>query len=75
MATTIGFRIKTARAAAGLSYEALASACDASRQTVYNWEANRSDPRSGEVRAIAEACGVDAAWLLDGRGRAPRVAK
>lgn len=63
----IGHRIHKARLNAGLDQTDLAQACRVSRATVSKWERGLSDPRSEEIRAVAERC--EAPWLMNLRFR------
>lgn len=72
---TIGARIIRARAASGHSQAELAVALDVAPATLGRWERDATEVGSATLGRIAEVCGVDAAWLLDGRGRAPRGSK
>lgn len=72
---TIGARIIRARAASGHSQAELAVALDVAPATLGRWERGETEVGSSTLGRIAEVCGVDVAWLLDGRGRAPRSAK
>lgn len=66
MDSTTSGRIKEARLRAGLSLHRLAVKADVTPHTVIAWEKGDREPRGDELRAIADACGVDAGWLLTG---------
>ncbi|WP_417047094.1 helix-turn-helix domain-containing protein, partial [Enorma massiliensis] len=51
----IGTRIREHRQANGMKQEALAAACKVSRQTVSNWERNKTLPDIASLKAIATA--------------------
>lgn len=51
----IGTRIREYRQANGMKQEALAAACKVSRQTVSNWERNKTLPDIASLKAIATA--------------------
>jgi transcriptional regulator with XRE-family HTH domain len=57
-------RLRTARAAAGLSQQALAEAVDVHVNTVVEWEAGRQVPRVDTVAALAQALHVTPPDLL-----------
>ncbi len=65
---TVAERIVLARTVAGLEQREVAELVGISRTTLAGYE-NRNWPRARKVpflRAIARACGVDEAWLMDG---------
>ena len=70
MTDTIGSRITKAREKADKTKHALAIAVGCYPATLASWETGRVEPRATDVVAIAEACGVDAGWLLTGQGAA-----
>lgn len=64
-------RIASARKAAGLSQEALASSCGISRAAVAQWENGETKPKHTNLAPVAAKLGVSVAWLLgegDGEG-------
>jgi transcriptional regulator with XRE-family HTH domain len=68
-------RIKLARIFANLTQTELATACGwewGSR--VGNYEQGKTQPSLADLRTIAQACGVDEAWLTTGIGNAPGMA-
>ena len=60
----IGQKLKNARQKAGLTQEQIAEAIGVSRQTVSNWENNRSYPDIASVLRLSEAYGVSLDTLL-----------
>lgn len=70
MDSTTSGRIKEARQRAKLSLHRLAVKAEVTPHTVIAWEKGTREPRGDELRAIADACGVDAGWLLTGEGAA-----
>lgn len=60
----IGQKLKTARAAAGLTQEAVAEALGVSRQTVSNWENSRTYPDIISVIRLSDLYGVSLDALL-----------
>lgn len=69
----IGKRIKSYREAAGLHQEDLARMCYVSRQTVSNWERNKTLPDIGSLKVIADAFGTTVDALI-GDGE-PQIAR
>jgi transcriptional regulator with XRE-family HTH domain len=64
---TIGDRIRKARRAAGIdSTGDMADLVGVSRNTITNWEADRTQPNVMALRAIAAATGVSVTWLIGG---------
>lgn len=60
---TFGERLRLARAAAGLTQEALARSASVTLRTVQRWEDGTSEPKFGQVVVIAAALGVEATNL------------
>ncbi len=63
---TLGDRLRKAREEAGLSVQGMADALYRSRNTVGNYEADRSRPTAAIVKAWALRTGVPLAWLQGG---------
>lgn len=61
-----GEKFRAARTAAGLTQEQAAEQLDVSRQTISNWENNRSYPDILNVLAMSDAYGVSLDQLLKG---------
>ena len=61
-----GEKFRAARTAAGLTQEQAAEKLDGSRQTISNWENNRSYPDILNVLAMSDAYGVSLDQLLKG---------
>ncbi len=59
-----GDRIRTLREEAGLAQEALARACDVSRNTVHRWETGVVQPRFETLPVLAKALGVEVGDLF-----------
>ena len=68
---TLGKRMVRAREAAGLSTAQLARRLGVKTATLTQWEADRSEPRSDRLRALAGHLNVSLIWFLVGRGSAP----
>jgi transcriptional regulator with XRE-family HTH domain len=65
---TVGGRIAAARKAAGMTQRKLAEAVDTDSVTISRYErGDIADPRSGMLRAIAQALGVSFEWIATGR--------
>ncbi|MBM6683283.1 helix-turn-helix domain-containing protein [Collinsella intestinalis] len=60
----IGARIREHRAAAGMKQDELAQACFVSRQTISNWERNRTLPDIESLKAIAGIFGTTVDALI-----------
>ena len=60
----IGSRIREHRAAAGMKQDELAQACFVSRQTISNWERNRTLPDIESLKAIAGIFGTTVDALI-----------
>lgn len=63
-AGSIGRRIKTVRAAMGVSQHAMALQLGVADKTIKNYEGGHRDPPSSLIAAICEQFRIDAAWLL-----------
>lgn len=64
---TVGSRIKSARKKAGLTQKQLGECLGISYQTIAQWENNLRNPKYTTLRRIAEALGVSAQYLLNGK--------
>lgn len=73
--TRLGKRLQKARRERGLTQEEVARELGLTRVTVLNYEKDVSVPKPPALRALAEILGVSEAWLVSGRGGAPRGAK
>lgn len=62
---TLADRLTKARSIAGLTQQQLADALGISRKSVVRYETD-ADPRFDMVSRWADACGVDAVWLMVG---------
>ena len=60
----VGEKLKQKRNEAGLSQETLSEKIGVSRQTVYNWENNRSYPDIGSVLRLSDLYGISLDELL-----------
>jgi transcriptional regulator with XRE-family HTH domain len=60
-----GNKIRQARLRAGMTQSELARKVGVSERNIVRWEGGRHQPRLEHVVAIAEACGVHVADLLD----------
>lgn len=64
--TTMGSRIEQSRAGLGLSPSQLAHRIGVKRQTLENWENDRSEPRPERLLRLAGVLQVPIVWLLSG---------
>jgi transcriptional regulator with XRE-family HTH domain len=62
----LGYRLREARAAAGLPLAELARRSGISRAAIRNIEEHASDPTTETVQRLARALEVSAAWLAFG---------
>jgi len=67
-AATFGDRLALARESQNLTQEQLARRIGLRLQTVQNWEADRSEPRSNRLQLLAGMLNVSMVWLLTGAG-------
>jgi|SaaInlStandDraft_7_1057024.scaffolds.fasta_scaffold329884_2 transcriptional regulator with XRE-family HTH domain len=65
---TLSSRIKSARKQADITQEELAQTLNLSKQQVWNYEHDKSQPSPDQLLLIADTCKVDPGWLLSGRG-------
>lgn len=70
-ADSIGRRIKTVRAALGISQHVMALKLGIADKTIKNYEGGHRDPPSSLIAAICEQFRIDAAWLLLGDASRP----
>lgn len=61
----IGYNIRSARIRAGLTQEQAAERLLVSRQTISNWENNKTIPDALQVQSICSEYGVSAEWLIN----------
>lgn len=61
----IGNNIRLARICAGLTQEQAAERLLVSRQTISNWENNKTIPDALQVQSICSEYGVSAEWLIN----------
>lgn len=66
MDTTIGARIARARRDAALSRRRVAMLLDTTEERIARWERGTTSPPAALILRIAEALGVDPAWLITG---------
>ena len=64
--STLGSRIDQARSATGLSPSQLSRRIGVKRQTLENWETDRSEPRADKLLKLAGILQVPLIWLLTG---------
>jgi transcriptional regulator with XRE-family HTH domain len=62
---TMGDRLAKARSVAHISSSDMASELGVSRGTVYNYEADRTEPPVHVVKRWSEVTGVPVTWLID----------
>ena len=75
-AATFGDRLALAREGQNLTQEQLAKRLGLRRQTIRDWEFDRSAPRANRLQMVAGFLNVSMVWLLTGEGGggpAPRV--
>lgn len=63
------FRILGARKAAGLTQEEVARRTKCALMSVSRWERRENPPSAEHLRRLADALGVDRAWLSWGEGK------
>ena len=61
----IGSNIRSARVRAGLTQERAAERLLVSRQTISNWENNKTIPDALQIQSICSEYGVNAEWLIN----------
>ena len=61
----IGNNIRSARVRAGLTQEQAAERLLVSRQTISNWENNKTIPDALQIQSICTEYGVSAEWLIN----------
>ena len=61
----IGSNIRSARVRAGLTQEQAAERLLVSRQTISNWENNKTIPDALQIQSICSEYGVNAEWLIN----------
>lgn len=66
VSTTMGSRIEQSRIGLGLSLAQLAHRIGVRRQTLENWENDRSEPRPERLLRLAGVLQVPITWLLTG---------
>ena len=64
--STIGSRIEQSRVQLGLSLPQLARRVGVKRQTLENWENDRSEPRPERLMRLAGVLQVPIVWMLTG---------
>jgi transcriptional regulator with XRE-family HTH domain len=68
---TLGGRLSRTRDAQGISLAALARRVGVKKQTVVDWENDRSEPSVEHLSLIASILNVAMMWLMHGVGDAP----
>ena len=68
---TIGGRISRARDAAGLTITDISNQAGVRKETVAQWERDRSEPRANKLVMLAGILGVSPTWLMTGLGDGP----
>lgn len=71
--TTLGLRIRNARAAAGISQDAVAEHFGVDRSSVAHWEADRNGPGRKRLPHLAKLLNVPLQWLLEGGEGGPNT--
>lgn len=61
---TTGDRLRKARISAGIESRDMAERLGVSRNTITNWEGDKTTPSLASLRVFAEETGIDLAWLL-----------
>jgi transcriptional regulator with XRE-family HTH domain len=61
---TTGDRLRKARISAGIESRDMADRLGVSRNTITNWEGDKTTPSLASLRVFAEETGIDLAWLL-----------
>jgi transcriptional regulator with XRE-family HTH domain len=68
---TLGGRLSRTRDAQGVSLAALARKVGVGKQTIIDWENDRSEPGVERLSLLAGVLNVNMMWLLHGVGDAP----
>ncbi|MGX7107633.1 helix-turn-helix transcriptional regulator [Hutsoniella sourekii] len=55
----LGEKLRISRKLCGFSQEYVAEKVDVTRQTISNWENNRSQPKVGQLKFLSEIYGVE----------------
>lgn len=71
---TIGFRIKKARKARGMSREYLEEECGLPRSAIEEFESGKAIPKYRALRILGAVLGEDPYWLLKGESASPSKA-
>ena len=61
---TLGKKISSLRRIKKISQERLAEVLDVTRQTVYHWEADTSQPTTDHLKIMADFFGVDVSYFF-----------
>ena len=69
--TTLGGRISMARETSGLSVSQVVKRLGVKATTYKAWEADRSEPRSNKLVALAGILNISPPYLLSGLGKQP----
>lgn len=67
---TTGDRLRKAREWAGVGSQQMAEALGVTRNTITNYEHDRTEPTLSALRRWSEVTGVPVAWLLETQGEA-----
>lgn len=73
MKATIGERLRTARETKELDQATLADKAGVVTRTLQRWEKGEQVPDGVAITRLARATGVQASWLLTGKGRCIRL--
>ncbi len=68
-ASTFGDRIVAAREALGMDAPQLAKRLGIKKETLNNWEDDRSEPRANKLQMLAGVLNVSIIWLMSGQGQ------
>ena len=63
---TLGWRLRMARAHAGMSTQQAADALGTARAVLYRWEADDRTPRLDIIARASDIYGVPLDWLVEG---------
>ncbi|WP_312797832.1 helix-turn-helix transcriptional regulator [Tianweitania sp.] len=68
---TLGGRLSRTRDASGISLQTLARRVGVKKQTIIDWENDRSEPNVERLTLVASVLDVTLMWLMHGVGDAP----
>lgn len=66
----IGYRLKQARQSKNLSQRQLASLINVKHNSICDWEKDRHEPNTDQIKILCETLGIDPNWLYGEEGSA-----